>query len=1081
MLILHANWMPADLASGCPGGLRLWAEDADAARRLVGGVAEVGCDDGSVAAGTLAVAAPPAAGSAVLRHPYAASADAVAAAVGRLLGTRAPAFDTTAAPVRLRLPHGEDAAACPSDRLVAVGGLPEPVPTEIRPVDVPAVRVDPAAAAELLLRLESLEESASGALAFGHGLAWWYAVAQLAEDLLAGQRFVPSLVQRTGSGLRAAWHPWLHDDGVRDRLGLLIAAMPPQVRAAVDARGGRPWAILEEALGSMVDARVRSVLLADDYADALEGRDAGGDPHVAWLAGLLAGETRVARRDEDATSLMRSVAEWLGVLVPTSDQGGLRLVLRLAEPDEAALPEDVAPARDGARWRLSCSLAGRDVEVEAERLWSDPHEAAALLGAGERHPEEVLVAELGRAARVFPKLEEMLAHTHPSSMELSTAETHRFLAEFAGLLRESGIDVIAPGWWGSEEARLTARLEIAPSGGGAGGGGESGPELGLASLVHFRWRIAIGDRVLSAEDVRALAEQARGGAALVRLRGRWVELRAEEVAEAKQLLEDGGEGEMSLLEAVRLAGGGRGGLPVQGIDASGWVADLLEGSADTSRMPRLDQPEGFDGELRPYQAAGLSWLAFLDRMGLGACLADDMGLGKTIQLIALLQHERERLGSSPGPTLLIVPTSVVSNWRREIGRFAAGLRVHVQHGPDRPVGDRFIALAADYDVIITTYTLLSRDRDTLLRTDFHRVVLDEAQYIKNPPTKQTATIRALRARRRIALTGTPVENRLSELWSIIEFCNPGYLGPQSEFRRLFAVPIERHRDGRRAEQLRALVRPFILRRVKTDPTVIDDLPACLTTREYAVLTPEQATMYEQTVEDMLGEVGRAEGIKRRGLVLATLVRLKQICNHPAQAMGKDQPLPPPAGLAARSGKCRRMMDMMEELLAAGDRALVFTQFRRMGEMLVSMMRHELDTDVLFLHGGTPAARRQEMVDRFQAEGDAPPVFVLSLRAGGIGLNLTAANHVFHFDRWWNPAVENQATDRAFRIGQTRTVQVHKFICEGTLEERIDRMIERKTELAENIIGTGEDWLTELSTVQLRDLLTLRNESVEDAE
>ncbi len=1081
MLILHANWMPADLASGCPGGLRLWAEDAEAARRRVAGMAADGPDAGLASAGAVAVATPPAAGSAILGHPYAASAVAVAASLGRILGTRIPEFDTAAAPLRLRLPHGEDEAACPSDRLIAVAGLPEPVATGIRPVDVPAVRVAPEAAAELLLRLESLEESASETLAFGHGLAWWYAVAQLAEDLLAGQRFVPSLVQRTGSGLRAAWHPWLHDDGVRDRLGLLIAAMPPQVRAAVDARGGRPWAILEEALGSMVDARVRSVLLVEDYADALEGRDAGGDPHVAWLAGLLAGETRVARRDEDATSLMRSVAEWLGVLVPTSDQGGLRLVLRLAEPDEAALPEDVSPSRDGARWRLSCSLAGRDVEVEAERLWSDPHEAAALLGAGERHPEEVLVAELGRAARVFPRLEDMLAHTHPSSMELSTAETHRFLAEFAGLLRESGIDVIAPGWWGSEEARLTARLEIAPSGGGSGGGGESGPELGLASLVHFRWRIAIGDRMLSAEDVRALAEQARGGAALVRLGGRWVELRAEEVAEAKQLLEDGGEGEMSLLEAVRLAGGGRGGLPVQGIDASGWVADLLEGSADTARMPRLDQPEGFDGELRPYQAAGLSWLAFLDRMGLGACLADDMGLGKTIQLIALLQHERERLGTSPGPTLLIVPTSVVSNWRREIGRFAAGLRVHVQHGPDRPVGDRFVSMAADFDVIITTYTLLSRDRDTLLRTDFHRVVLDEAQYIKNPPTKQTATIRALRARRRIALTGTPVENRLSELWSIIEFCNPGYLGPQSEFRRLFAVPIERHRDGRRAEQLRTLVRPFILRRVKTDPTVIDDLPACLTTREYAVLTPEQATMYEQAVEDMLGEVGRAEGIKRRGLVLATLVRLKQICNHPAQAMGKDQPIPPPAGLAARSGKCRRMMDMMEELLAAGDRALVFTQFRRMGEMLVSMMRHELDTDVLFLHGGTPAARRQEMVDRFQAEGDSPPIFVLSLRAGGIGLNLTAANHVFHFDRWWNPAVENQATDRAFRIGQTRTVQVHKFICEGTLEERIDRMIERKTELAENIIGTGEDWLTELSTVQLRDLLTLRNESVEDVE
>lgn len=1060
MLILHANWSD--------DGLRFWAEDVsqlDPAR--------------SASATEAPASATTAVSSETITHRFAASGARVAAALAPVLGddVTEPAED-----LRLRLPCEGDEPK-PSDRLAAYVGRLEDEGEDgeapaVRPVAVPTATVPNQRAIDVLLRLEAAEEAraASDVFVAGPGLAWWYAVARLAQDLLSEQRFVPSLVQRAGEGLRAVWQPWLHDEATRERTGLLVAAMPPQVRATIDDRGGRPWPILEESLQGLVDARVRQVLVDDDFADALAGRDENVDPHVAWLSGLLARATGVPRDEDDATTLMRSVADWLGVLVPASTAGGLRLVLRLLEPEDG-VPDDLAPGEDKVEWRLICSLASDDAEVEAERLWTDPAEAAALLGGAERHPEEILVAELGRAARVFTPLETLLADPHPAECRLSTEDAHRLLGEFAELLRESGIEVIAPEWWGGESARLTARLEVAPSG-GVGGGGESRPELGLASLVQYRWRIAIGDRVLTAEDVRALADRVRNGTALVRLRGRWVELREEEVREACTLLEGGGEGEMSLLEAVRLVGVGRNGLPVQGIDASGWVADLLGGSSDTDRMPTIEQPTRFDGSLRPYQLAGVSWLAFLDRLGLGACLADDMGLGKTIQLIALLQWEREqRGGDSPGPTLLIVPTSVVSNWKREIGRFAEQLRVHVQHGPDRPIGDRFLAIAADTDVIITTYTLISRDRDTLMQCEFHRVVLDEAQYIKNPPTKQTATIRALKTTRRVALTGTPVENRLSELWSIVDFCNPGYLGPQGEFRRRFALPIERHRDARRAEQLRALVRPFILRRVKTDPTVIDDLPECVTTREHAVLTPEQARMYERTVEQMLGEVGRAEGIKRRGLVLSTLVRLKQICNHPAQA--GDDPIPPVETLASRSGKCRRIVRMLEEVVAADHRALIFTQFRKMGDMLVAMLQHELDTEVLFLHGGTPAARRQEMVDRFQAQGDSPPIFVLSLRAGGIGLNLTAANHVFHFDRWWNPAVENQATDRAFRIGQTRTVQVHKFICEGTLEERIDRMIERKTELAENIIGAGEDWLTELSTGQLRDLLTLRRDAVEE--
>jgi SNF2 family DNA or RNA helicase len=392
--------------------------------------------------------------------------------------------------------------------------------------------------------------------------------------------------------------------------------------------------------------------------------------------------------------------------------------------------------------------------------------------------------------------------------------------------------------------------------------------------------------------------------------------------------------------------------------------------------------------------------------------------------------------------------------------------------------------------VLTTYALVVRDKDSLERVHWRRVCLDEAQHIKNPPTKQTMSIRALRTSHRIALTGTPVENRLSELWSILEFCTPGYLGTMADFRRRFAAPIERHKDRRQAERLKHLVRPFVLRRLKTDPTVISDLPPLIESRHHVPLTSEQAQLYDAVVNDMLNKVDNAEGIKRRGLVLSALVKLKQVCNHPAHFLrqGSDHedsvPLPTlRAGetLSSRSGKATRVMEMVEEVVANGDRALVFTQYRQMGHLLVAMLRQELDTEALFLHGGTPQAKREQLIERFQSNDPSCPIFVLSLKAGGVGLNLTAANHVFHYDRWWNPAVENQATDRAFRIGQHRTVNVHKMISEGTLEERIDQMIEAKTELAQQIIGSGESWLTELSTGQLRDLLTLRRDTLDGDE
>ena len=462
-----------------------------------------------------------------------------------------------------------------------------------------------------------------------------------------------------------------------------------------------------------------------------------------------------------------------------------------------------------------------------------------------------------------------------------------------------------------------------------------------------------------------------------------------------------------------------------------------------------------------------------------------MGLGKTIQLLALMQHERLDNQNAIGPTLLIAPTSVVGNWCREIDKFAPELKVHVHHGPERPLGEDFATVVSDIDIVITTYGLVHRDQSTLNLISWFRVALDEAQYIKNPPTKQAQSIRSLKAWHRVALTGTPVENRLVELWSIMEFLNPGYLGPAATFRRSIARPIEQRRDSQKTEQLRRMIQPFVLRRLKTDATVIDDLPDCVQTKEYANLTKEQASMYEQVVNRMMNEVEQSEGIQRRGLVLSTLVKLKQICNHPAhygQAGHQDGIIFPesaPLGLqSSRSGKASRMISLLEEVLATGEKALVFTQFREMGRLLSAMIQHDLDCETLFLHGGTPPKRRQQFIDRFQSEDGNIPVFILSLKAGGVGLNLTAANHVFHYDRWWNPAIENQATDRAFRIGQKRTVQVHKFVCTGTLEERIDQMLEQKTELAENIVGSGESWISELSVGQLRDMLVLRESATE---
>jgi non-specific serine/threonine protein kinase len=549
---------------------------------------------------------------------------------------------------------------------------------------------------------------------------------------------------------------------------------------------------------------------------------------------------------------------------------------------------------------------------------------------------------------------------------------------------------------------------------------------------------------------------------MVRLRGQWIELDARRLAAGLKLV--GHTGRATVGELLHLGlgvGAAPDGLPVEDVQADGWLGDLLSGRTE-QRLTPIEPPASFAGQLRPYQARGLAWLDFLHRCGLGGVLADDMGLGKTVQLLALLARD-----AGAGTSLLICPMSLVGNWQREAARFTPQLRVHVHHGKERARGKHFLDEVARSDLVVTTYALAARDAADLRKIAWRRVVVDEAQAIKNAATKQATAIRSLPAGPRIAVTGTPVENRLADLWSLLDFANPGQLGTATTFKKRYAEPIERHGDDDAAERLRRFTGPFILRRVKTDKSIIADLPDKLEMDVVCNLTAEQAALYRAVVDDMLERISGTEGIERRGLVLATMTKLKQVCNHPAQFLRDGSRLP------GRSGKLNRLDEILGEVLAVGERALLFTQYAEFGSMLRGHLSGRFGREVLFLHGGVPKAQRDAMVARFQADDAAsPPLFVLSLKAGGTGLTLTAANHVVHVDRWWNPAVEDQATDRAFRIGQRRSVQVRKFVCAGTIEEKIATMIRDKRGLAARIVGTGEQWLTELSTSELATLFRL---------
>ena len=755
-------------------------------------------------------------------------------------------------------------------------------------------------------------------------------------------------------------------------------------------------------------------------------------------------------------ALFDSISAWVRQGMAAS--GELQLCLRCHEP------------ADGRRRRWTLELLLRPIGdpsllVPLDSFWAgeSPFPSSAF---------EAVLGQLGLLVRLAPELDQLLEQQAPASLQLDEPALVTLVTQRAALLRDAGFALLLPsGLRQGQRLGLRARTlesgrgkrggRAAPAGGGAG--------LDLSALFRFEWQAVLGDRPLNAAELSSLQRAAALKRPLVRLRGQWTLLDAAAVAGLLRLA--GQQDEASGAELLR---GGLGlerlGLPPElelaGVEDGGALGTLLAGDLH-QRAAALPTPEAFAGELRPYQQRGLGWLVFLGRLGLGACLADDMGLGKTAQLIAsLLADPLEQ------PTLVVAPVTLLGNWQRELERFAPGLVVALHHGPERPrtaTGlKRALQALGSGGVLLCSYGVLSRDAALLGAQRWGRLVFDEAQQLKNPYTAMSKAAAALTAERRIALTGTPVENRLNELWALLHLLNPGLLGSLGQFRQRFALPIERDQDTAVAEQLRGLTAPFLLRRLKSDRSILPDLPGKIEQTEFCQLSEEQATLYQAVADELLEQAEASDGITRQGLVLAGLTRLKQVCNHPAHYLddGTD--------LAGRSGKLTRCEDLLDAILEAGEKVLVFTQYTAWGERLAAHLARRCGSEPLWLHGGLARAQRDTLVARF-ATAAGPPIFLLSLKAGGTGLNLTAASHVIHYDRWWNPAVEDQATDRAHRLGQRRSVHVHKLVCGGTVEEGIDALIAGKRQLAERVVASGEQALSRLSTEDLRELIRLRGQ------
>ncbi len=883
----------------------------------------------------------------------------------------------------------------------------------------------------------------------------WATAARLAVELIARGRILPGI---TAGGIDC-WRLGPLDPADRARLDQLAAALPAPGHA-VWVPGSRPLRVVSPAtaVAAFGDA------VADAFVRTAAAPTAAGQHAFA------------ARQPVDVAS----AAEWLA-LVAAGGREDASVALRLVPPED--------PTDDGQPFAAVVQLQSRrdpSLVVDAADLWAAPETVLARFGPD---AETGLLLALRRGSRVWPPLTRLLDQARPGRLDLDDGETDDLLGPITDELASAGVGVLWP-------VELIRPLSLRPVVATPTPAAVTGSGLTLDSLMELRWRASLDGEDLTDAELKTLAEAKRP---LVRLRGRWVRADPERLARLGRrrtvpvatalaaalggTITLGGEAVdaeiegplVGLVERLRALSGRDGGPPdgdrtlggppdgrrafsdLDGGPPDGRRAltDPDGGPPDGQRAPgERRPPPGLEAVLRPYQGRGLAWLAEMAELGLGGILADDMGLGKTIQLLAL---HLDRVGHGL-PTLIICPASVIANWEREAARFAPTIKVRRFHGAGRRLDD-----LDGPEIVLATYGVARREAETLAGVGWGLVAADEAQAIKNPLSRTARAMRRLPAQARFALTGTPVENRLTDLWALLDWTTPGLLGPLEEFRREVAIPVERHRDIDASAALTRLVRPFLLRRRKSDPAIAPELPQKTETDQVVPLSQEQATLYAAVAAETLEQISATDGIARRGLVLKLLTALKQICNHPAQYLGQTGPLD------RRSGKLDATAELLEVIAEVGDAALIFSQYVAMGRLLHQhLVGRGIET--VFLHGSLSIGQRQQLVDRFQA-GEAT-AFVISLKAGGTGLNLTRATHVLHYDRWWNPAVEDQASDRAWRIGQDRPVQVHRLLCEGTLEERIAGVLAQKRQLADAVVGAGEGWISELSDEDLTELVAL---------
>ncbi|MBE9079334.1 DEAD/DEAH box helicase [Romeria aff. gracilis LEGE 07310] len=933
-------------------------------------------------------------------------------------------------------------------------------------------------ASHFIVRLKDLHYLAQQELSevqLGADLLFWYRFTQAFKQVILRDQYIPALRYRDlspgpASGAQFEIYPsWeIISDAYEDTIRRYAESMPLICASGFAEARSRPQhydreTLLRHCSEVVLSALVQQTPLPQAFTSKINDS-------------LLQSCLEANGRWRSAAGLAR-YQQWLGwrdrIRRPLSDDATFTLCFQLQEPPPGPEP-DLEPHGADPDWRLIFLLSPKaypSVRIPLADYWTlEPFQQRALkLTLGESFESDLLL-HLGHAARIYPRFWEGLDTDRPKGIELELDAAFEFLKEAAWVLEDAGYKVIVPAWW-TPQGRRRAKLRLNAS--STASDDNTKGYFGLATLVEYQYELSLGGESVSPQEWERLVATKEP---LVQFRGQWMEIDRDRMQELLNFWQrhKSDHPTQSLLEFMQTTAQGDSGFEVE-VSYDRTLSEMMTKLNDKSQLRPVADPARFQGRLREYQKRGLAWLQYLEQLGLNGCLADDMGLGKTVQVIARLVQEAtaaEAAGLQRPPTLLIAPTSVLGNWLKELEKFSPQLRVAMHHGSDRAKTiDDFQAHCQAHDVVITSFALARRDAKLLDSVDWLRIVLDEAQNIKNPQAAQTKAILKLSAPHRLALTGTPVENRLLDLWSIFNFLNPGYLGKETQFRQNFEIPIQKNNDTDRSVLLKKLVEPFILRRVKTDQAIIKDLPEKVEQKLYCSLTKEQASLYAATVRDVERQLQLASGMQRRGLILSTLMKLKQICNHPAQFLHDGSPFTP-----ARSHKLGRLDEMAAEVIEEGDSLLVFTQFREIGAALEKHLRHQR-YNLYYLHGGTSRKKREEMIAEFQRPNTEPSVFILSLKAGGVGITLTKANHVFHFDRWWNPAVEDQASDRAFRIGQKKTVFVHKFVALGTLEERIDQMIEDKKKLAGAVVGSDESWLTELDNESFKQLIALNQSAM----